>query len=109
MSVIQGRCPRCGEVELEPGATSLVAPTADSDRYLLDFRCPTCARRFRSAVAQPVARALQRAGVHLRRPEAEHPERPPSGPALTHDDLLDLHLLLASEDWFDELLLLDRA
>lgn len=109
MSVIQGRCPRCGEVELDPRATSLIAPDTHSDRYLLDFRCPSCARRFRSAIDQAVARALQRAGVHLRRPAAEHPEHPPSGPALTRDDLLDLHLLLATEDWFDRLLLVDRS
>jgi hypothetical protein len=35
-------------------------------------------------------------------PPNEHPERPPSGPPLTHDDLLDLHDALGRDRWSEE-------
>lgn len=39
---------------------------------------------------------------------APHPEQPPGGPALTVDDLLDLHHLLDADDWLDEVVSPDR-
>ena len=38
---------------------------------------------------------------------AELAERP-GGPALTPDDLLDLHVMLQDDSWFDELVALVR-
>lgn len=46
------------------------------------------------AIAQP------RRSEAVRR--AVHPERPPVGPPLTWDDLLDLQLLLMRDDWYEQ-------
>lgn len=77
----------------------------------LAFRCPGCDRAYRSVVDQDTARALGWAGVPTSRPsedETGHPERPPAGPPLTYDDVLDLHELLATDDWFTYLLIVSE-
>lgn len=119
MTRIRATCPTCGEVELT--ATDLVlsvvgstAPAADSTTYR--FECPDC----ESLVVKPadtrISRLLTSGGVEVEYTSATrlddelaalsssvHPEHPTPGPRLTTDDLLDLHELLATDHWFDEL------
>jgi predicted RNA-binding Zn-ribbon protein involved in translation (DUF1610 family) len=118
---IRASCPSCGEVELTPPdvvlhivrtATGLVG---DGSNYR--FSCPDCEQVVTKPADERIAQLLTTGGVPVEHDAATddevalfealkptHPERPVPGPRLTPDDLLDLHLLLASDDWFDELL-----
>ena len=72
-------------------------------------QCPTCA----ALAVLPAPAVLELAGavlfwcrscrhvVEAVKPDAPagHPEAPPPGPPLRCDDLLELHLLLATEGW----------
>ena len=105
---IRATCPQCGEVdlliqavevELDPG---FAEGQWTSGTY--SFGCPGCGERVTRPASRRVARLLTASGAHVIGPDgAFHPEDPPDGPPLTWDDLLDLHLELECEDWFDEL------
>lgn len=112
-------CPDCGAVDLTPAQIRLTVvqrpdePVAPDSHYT--FLCPSCAERVDKPADERVARLLSSggvavevvnaAGLHARHPAARphHPEDPPGGPPLDHDDLLDLHLLLDTDDWFERL------
>jgi hypothetical protein len=85
------------------------------------FLCPGCEELVEKPADERIAQLLTTGGVaviedgassdvagfeleaaHDDRPT--HPERSEGGPPLTLDDLLDLHLRLAEDGWFDELL-----
>ncbi len=110
MTRIRASCPACGEVDLRPDDVVLHVVRADdglvSDGSEYRFRCPSCADEVAKPADERIAQLLTTGGV----PVAElapqlppHPEFPPGGPAFDHDDLLDLHLLLARADWFRDL------
>jgi predicted RNA-binding Zn-ribbon protein involved in translation (DUF1610 family) len=118
---IRASCPSCGEVELTPPdvVLHLVRTTTglvgDGSNYR--FSCPDCEQVVTKPADERIAQLLTTGGVaveHDTPTEDEaalfealkptHPERPAPGPRLTLDDLLDLHLLLASDDWFEDLL-----
>ncbi|MFZ4585012.1 MAG: hypothetical protein ACOYNI_07255 [Acidimicrobiia bacterium] len=103
MTTIRANCPSCGDVQLK--ATDLVVRVcADDDRGSYCFRCPECQRAVAKDASRRIVDLLVSSGVRLqvwRRP-AELAERR-MGPPLTPDDLLDFHLLLRGDDWFDEL------
>jgi hypothetical protein len=68
------------------------------------FRCPACERAVSKDASRRIVDLLVSSGVRLqvwRRP-AELLEMH-DGPSLTPDDLLDFHLLLRQDDWFDQL------
>ena len=67
-------------------------------------------RRSTRAASPRIVNLLVSAGAphELWQWPAELAERP-GGPALTPDDLLDLHVLLADDGWFDELVALVRS
>ena len=120
MTRIRASCPSCGEVDLQPMDVTLrlirrgdgnVGPGSN-----YRFACPDCEQLVTKPADDRIAQLLTTGGVpvedrehaaHDQTPEAPardpHPEAPPAGPALTHDDLLDLHLLLEQEDWFEQL------
>jgi hypothetical protein len=100
-------CPRCS-AELTLTARRLLvrvdAGTAKSGEIL--FTCLSCSQTSAAVVDLDSVAALLSAGVtflSLSEPRIEHPEAPPSGPPLTHDDLLDLHAALSCEEWFEQL------
>lgn len=114
MTRIRASCPGCGEVDLRPDEVTLRvvrAPdglVADGSSYR--FTCPDCEEMVTKPADERIAQLLSTGGVPVEEAATHdedlrppHPERPPSGPPLTPDDLLDLHLLLAEEDWFDQL------
>lgn len=118
MTRIRTTCPRCGEVELRPDELELrIVGSAEDDvregsTYLFD--CPTCADEIVKPADSRIAQLLTTGGVPVvcsaddevlaTAPTAlPHPEHAPDGPPLTLDDLLDLHELLQSDDWFDRL------
>lgn len=120
MKTIRATCPLCSdEVDLKPHEITLhivdpvFTPTTNGSNY--GFECPHCEVFVVKPAGQHAIELLIEGGVELctdavppwEMPErAPHPEAPPPGPPLTHDDLLDLHLLLRRSDWFDELLAL---
>lgn len=115
MTRIRATCPDCGEVDLKPADIELrivrtdVGDVGDGSTYR--FSCPACELLVRKPADERVARLLATGGVDVAvdSPEAAdpaspvHPEAPRGGPALTYDDLLDLHFRLQDDAWFDEL------
>lgn len=116
MTRIRANCPGCGDVELAP-EEMIVEVTHDEDDMVGDgssyrFICPDCETTVRKPADERIVQLLISGGVPLEmgdddvlaEPVVErHPEAPPAGPALSRDDLLDLHLLLEQEDWFEQL------
>ncbi|MCC5949042.1 MAG: hypothetical protein JJT89_11355 [Nitriliruptoraceae bacterium] len=115
MTRIRATCPTCGEVDLRPYEVTLHVvrdPLGDvSDGSCYRFDCPACDELVVKPADERIAELLQTGGVPVEE-NAEslvddrppHPEAPRPGPVLTRDDLLDLHLALSGDDWFDQLL-----
>lgn len=117
MTRIRTTCPRCGEVELRPDELELRIVGWDEEdvregsTYLFD--CPSCADEIVKPADARIAQLLTTGGVPVictadpledaSPPRPPHPEGVPDGPPLTFDDLLDLHELLATDDWFERL------
>lgn len=70
------------------------------------FTCLGCGRRVSLPVDAELASKLVERGARCQIPTRDADDRPPNpdAPALTYDDLLDLHELLQREDWFEQLL-----
>jgi hypothetical protein len=103
MATIRATCGDCGDVELTSADVGVRVCTDDASGTYL-FRCPHC-RTITVKPAEPhVVDLLVAAGVTLStwRLPAELHERPGGAP-ITHDDLLDFHLLLEDESWFERL------
>lgn len=110
MTRIRANCPDCGDVELRPDEMLIQVAHDDADlvgdgsRYR--FVCPDCAGTVTKPADDRIVQLLITGGVALEvaeplaDPRPPHPEDPPAGAPLTADDLLDLHLLLESDDWF---------
>lgn len=113
MTRIRANCPDCGDVELAPEEVLIEVAHDDDDLVgegsAYRFVCPDCTTTVRKPADERIVQLLISGGVPLEVAEPEdppvavHPEQAVGGPPLTHDDLLDLHLLLAREDWFDAL------
>jgi len=73
------------------------------------FRCPGCEETVHRDASPRIVDLLVSAGAPHRRWSwpAELAE-PHSGPPLTPDDLLDLHVLLEDDTWFQQLVALVR-
>lgn len=113
MTRIRASCPACGEVDLRPDEVSLhlvrapdgIVRPGSSYR----FNCPDCDETVTKPADERIAQLLTTGGVPVEELDdpiddrPEHPEHPVPGPPLTYDDLLDLHLILQDEDWFDRL------
>ena len=78
----------------------MLADVAEGSCYR--FSCPTCTDLVTKPADERIARLLRTGGVPVVEPThgGTHPESPPPGPRLTMDDLLDLHQLLETPDWF---------
>ena len=118
MTRIRTTCPRCGEVELRPDELQLhivgwdEADVGEGSTYLFD--CPRCADEVVKPADARIAQLLTTGGVPVVCSADEevpdgavelppHPEHAPDGPPLTPDDLLDLHELLQTDEWFERL------
>lgn len=118
MTRIRATCPSCGEVDLRPDDIRLeivhdgLAEVGSGSNYR--FLCPDCEQMITKPADERIARLLASGGVAIsinrdaavspeERLRLAHPEEPPAGPPLTRDDLLDLHLKLSADDWFEEL------
>lgn len=103
MTTIKATCPGCGEVELTPDDIELRVCTHAPASYYV-FGCPTCSTAIQKPADDRVIQLLISGGV--RAIVWELPDEilePHAGSKLTHDDLLDFHLLLEQPDWFESL------
>ncbi len=105
MPTIRATCSDCGDVELTTADVRVRVCLDDSAGSYL-FRCPTC----RMAVVKPaeprIVDLLVASGVELSTWSLPRElSEPKLGEPLTHDDLLDFHVLLSDEDhgWFADL------
>lgn len=106
-TTIKAHCPMCGEVDLTPPDVSLHADVVVSAESYYAFSCPDCGLRIHKRADERIVRMLESAGVaRYREVETATVQDPP----FTYDDLLDLHRLLETADWFDQLLgLVDQS
>ena len=108
MALIRATCSDCGDVELRSrDLTIRVCRQNQTSSYR--FRCPVCAMIEVRAAQDHVFQALLAAGVRYVQWNlpAELAE-PHVGEGITHDDVLDFHELLTTEDWFDTLASMTR-
>jgi hypothetical protein len=91
---IRATCPGCGEVELTPPDVELRVSKQETQSFYA-FVCPECYQ----TVTKPADRRVVRLPAQPWDPPSEILE-PRTGPRLTWDDLLDLHLELESPDWW---------
>lgn len=121
MTTIRASCPGCGEIDLTPEDIVLTVVRSEDAAVGPDshysFRCPTCAERVEKPADERIAHLLTTGGVEVEIVDdgdldeelaalvelPPHPEGVASGPALTYDDLLDLHFALEEDGWFDRL------
>src|SRR5690625_3717142 len=120
MTRIRARCPVCGDVELAPESMMVEVSHDAHDLVAADstyrFVCPYCTDTVRKPADERIVQLLISGGVPLEISadlvtadliapphETARGEADTDAPPLTFDDLLDLHLLLCRDDWFDEL------
>lgn len=102
MTTIRANCPSCGDVQLTADDLT-VRVCSDDERGSYNFRCPECRRAVAKEASRRIVDLLVSSGVRMQvwRLPAELSESR-IGPPLTPDDLLDFHLLLQDDQWFDE-------
>ena len=103
VATIRASCPTCGDVELTSREVS-VQVCASNNQGSYAFQCPTCRVAVSKLAEQRVVDLLVSSGVALSvwNLPAELDERR-SGPPIGYDDLLEFHLLLQQEGWFDQI------
>ena len=120
MTTIRATCPNCGEVDLRPDEIELTIVRADSDpvgpESHYSFACPVCNELVLKPADERIARLLTTGGVRITMSDGihatsqapvdvtSHADGAAGGPAFTYDDLLDFHLLLSRDGWFEDLL-----
>lgn len=101
MTTIRANCPSCGDVQLK-AADLTVRVCSDDERGSYTFRCPDCRMPVAKDASRRIVDLLVGSGVRMqvwRLPAELHETH--DGPALQPDDLLDFHLLLQTDEWFD--------
>lgn len=114
MTTIKATCPTCGEVDLTPQEIELRVDETDASASFYAFDCPSCLENVRKPADERVVHLLISGGVEVLPAAPPAPARRKlserfDGPRLNHDDLLDFHTLLSSENWFDGLLGADTS
>jgi hypothetical protein len=99
MTTIKATCPSCGEVDLTADDILLrIGAAQDANTY--GFACPLCGGFVEKPADERVIRLLLSGGVipMLVHVPAEALEAH-TGPPISHDDLLEFHEMLESDDW----------
>ncbi len=113
MIEIQSICAECGtELSLAPDDLVLLVPTEEAeDRTArLVHGCAECGATTVRPIPARLGRVLIAQGVpslpdlELQPAVVRHPENPPEGSRWSADDLIELHELLARDDWYEELI-----
>ena len=103
MTTIRANCPHCGDVQLRAhDLTVRVAPSSEHGSYT--FTCPNCARAVAKDASKRIVDLLISTGVDVivSKPPAELTEVH-VGPAINADDILDFHIMLQNDNWFEDL------
>jgi hypothetical protein len=102
VTTIRANCPSCGDVQLR-AADLTVRVCSDDEQGSYCFQCPSCAQAVAKDASRRIVDLLVSSGVRMEvwRLPAELSEAHVGDP-LSPDDLLDFHLLLGQDDWFDE-------
>lgn len=99
MSTVLVNCSHCDASSDVPAFGVLLDRQAVAVRWI----CLACGELDEQDVPPTLPDRLVEAGTSLITSNVgslpPHPESPPAGTPLTHDDLLDLHELLAQPDW----------
>jgi hypothetical protein len=108
MTTVRAQCPGCGDVQLHIDDL-IVRVCHDDGPGAYRFRCPRCEQTVQREASPRIVDLLVSAGAPQEtwRWPAELAELR-TGPPLTPDDLLDLHVLLEDDTWFDDLVALVR-
>ena len=109
MTTVRAQCPACGDVQLQIDDLTVRTCNEDDTPSAYRFVCPGCAQTVEREASRRIVDLLVSAGApqELWTWPAELAEQR-DGPPLTPDDLLDLHVLLDDETWFDQLVALVR-
>ncbi len=108
MASLRTTCPICHVmVDLHPDGVVAVATSSDTAQY--SYLCPSCGQIADRTADDTATQILRTAGVEPVVVRVPHPESPANGPAFSADDVLDLHLLLATDTWFAQLTAATRA
>jgi hypothetical protein len=104
MAVIRATCHECGDVEMTT-ADVWVRICDDDNSGTYSFTCPCCTNVVNKPAEPHVVDLLIASGVTWStwRMPLEVRERSTQGAPISHDDLLDFHDLLESDDWFAKL------
>lgn len=104
MTTIRANCPHCGDVQLHADdLTVRIQSGVEHGSYT--FVCPNCERAVAKDASKRIIDLLMSTGVDVIvvKAPAELFESH-IGPVINADDLLDFHILLQGETWFDQLL-----
>lgn len=109
MTTVRAQCPACGDVQLTIDDLTVRVCSDDDTPSAYRFRCPGCEQTVQREASPRIVELLVSAGAphELWAWPAELAEVR-SGPPLTPDDLLDLHVLLEDDGWFEQLVALVR-
>lgn len=102
---VESNCPSCGPVRVASDDV-VVRVCVDHQSSSYAFRCPVCGLRTAAQADDHIVDVLTAAGASFDvwyLPD-ELRETRPAGAPLTHDDVLDFHLLLELPDWFERLM-----
>jgi hypothetical protein len=105
MITVEANCPSCGVVRLAPGEF-VVQVCVDHQWSAYSFRCPECGLREAKPADHHIVDLLTSAGARVdlcHRPDELREPAPDGVPRVSYDDLLDFHLLLQRDDWFERL------
>ena len=100
MATIRASCSDCGDVELTTADVHVRVCSADN-RANYRFQCPSCAMVVVKQAEERTVDLLVASGVACTTwdlPAELFEPRPVAAP-LTHDDLIDAHERLGSDDW----------
>ena len=103
VTTIRANCPSCGDVQLRANDLT-VRVCSDDESGAYTFRCPDCDMPVAKEASRRIVDLLVGSGVRMQvwRLPAELREHRP-GPSFEPDDLLDFHLLLQTDTWFESL------
>ncbi|HEX9505065.1 MAG TPA: hypothetical protein VGA62_03560 [Acidimicrobiia bacterium] len=109
MTTVRAQCPACGDVQLQIRDLTVRVCNDEAVPGAYRFVCPGCEQTVQRPASPRIVDLLVSAGAphELWSWPAELAESR-SGPPLTPDDLLDLHVLLEDDTWFQQLVALVR-
>ena len=109
MTTVRAQCPVCGDVSLEIDNLTVRTCADGVTESAYRFECPGCGDTVSRPASERIVDLLVSAGAPQETwvwPAELREWR--DGPPLTPDDLLDLHVMLDDDGWFDQLLALVR-